>query len=277
LIAALHHDCPPHRRGFLRAPAFTLVEMLTVVAIIILVLGLTLPAITALVRDTDYNSAATQLSGLVTTMHSLAVNEAGGADRVGLRFALDDKGGGEVVQRAELIARLPVSPDQLGYRADPRKINRYYPASEITTTSDLPVLDYAMPAGVRVAPLKAAVGWSDPTFYSTPLYLGEPLMMTEFHVVFDNDGQLTCSEVWIDKNLSGTVETEDLGASLKPGQNEYFGDQAVPEWRSTRGLVLYKLGDYQGLTTNLERQTYMQRRTTPLFISRFTGQLIEPP
>jgi prepilin-type N-terminal cleavage/methylation domain-containing protein len=276
LIAPLHHDCSPHRRGSLCAPGFTLIEMLTVVAIIVLVLGLTLPAITALVRDTDYNSATTQLSGLITTVHSLAVGEAGGADRVGLRFALDNKGG-EVVQRVELIARLPVSPDQLGYRADPRKVNRYYPASEITTTTDLPVLDYAMPEGVRVAPLKAAVGWSNPNFYSTPLYLGEPLMMTEFHVVFDNDGQLTCSEVWIDKNLSGSVETQDPATSPTPWQNEYFGDQTVPEWRSTRGLVLYELGDYQGLATNLERQTYMQRRTTPLFISRFTGQLIGPP
>lgn len=255
--------CPPGQ------PAFTLVEMLTVVAIIILVLGISLPAINAIVRDTNYSSAATQLSGLISMSHSLAVARVGGADRVGLRFDLQDKGGGEVVQRVELMARLPVVSAELGYNPDPRKVNRFVTAAAAGVERQLPVLDFAMPGEVRAAPLKAAVGWSNMAFYD------DEQMMNEFHLVFDADGQLVCQEVWIDKNLDGEILKLSSTGTLP--RDEYFGGTTLPERRSTRGLVLYELGEYQGLPTATAKQTFLQDRSTTLYVSRFTGQLIGPP
>lgn len=125
--------------------AFTLIEMTVVIAIIILLAGLVLPAATQLWRDRKITDAQNMITGMLTTARARAI-QSGGAE-TGLFFFIDDQG----VQRAVPITQNPNDPNQTvapnhEWTSDPRWYNVF------TVVKDR---SFALPSPMRVVPLYA--------------------------------------------------------------------------------------------------------------------------
>lgn len=141
----IHHHIgkSPNRQS----QGFTLVEMVVVIAIVILLTGLVVPAATQIWRDRKIADAQNVITGMLMTARARAI-QSGGAE-TGLFFFVDDQG----VQRVAPITQNPNDPAESeanklirGWESDGRWSNVFTVLRGRTFT---------LPAPMRVVPLYA--------------------------------------------------------------------------------------------------------------------------
>jgi prepilin-type N-terminal cleavage/methylation domain-containing protein len=95
-------SCLPHTAFRMRRSAFTLVEMIVVITIILIVVGISLPSVTSMWNDQKISEAENKIQGALMTTRSRSVSAAEGEH--GILVFLDENN----AQRIVPIARAPV-------------------------------------------------------------------------------------------------------------------------------------------------------------------------
>jgi prepilin-type N-terminal cleavage/methylation domain-containing protein len=301
LIAQAHYRC--------RRAAFTLVEMIVVVAIILVVLGITLPALTSLWDERKLAEAQNVVQGLLMTTHARAMQ-----DEAGLFFFVDDTG----MQRIVPLER--VEPEDLGEASV--LADQLIQVFEIT-----PGRDYALPVPMRAVPRYVvdeedserewegfdAVELANNSFANPPneanvaqthrnyfamLYSGGELVDLRDVLIQDADenqdgiGDITGLRVGKDADdpevkeyWSYDADDEERKSLDSEGRNRTVPrlitdeDDVAINFRSVDGLLVYddSLFNEAGAGASAQKRDFLLRTAQPFYVNRFTGVVIRGP
>ena len=289
------------------AGAFSLVEIMVVVAIILVVLGMTLPAITRLWDDRKMAEALNVVQGLLVTTRARAMQP--GAGESGLFFFVDEQGAQRIVSIEQADA------------TDPTWANVF----RITD-----VRDFVLPSPIRVVPRYAVTEeGQDNQPYA---FSAEELANNDFTIpisdnvaqrhrnfftmVYSNRGELVVSrDVLIqdvDEDTSGPGQGKGDVTGLFVGENATNGDvlqywpidgdpenldpspphRPVPwliaqrggsdngtaiNFPSVDGLLVYDDSLFKEAGTNDEKRAFLLRSAQPFYVNRLTGIVIQGP
>ena len=304
-------------RGRKGSSAFTLVEMVIVVAVILLVLGIVLPAASTLWKQRRISEAQNTISGSLMSARAKAMENDFGDS--GLLFYLDDAG----VQRIAAInqdAKKAANPDTREAWANVFNI--------------LPERTYAMPVPMRVVPRYAVEDPNDPkwagvdpdkvkaeTFskeelanndFTTPPGDQAQRHRNFFTMIYSNDGQLRVRrDVLIrdedkdaDQNPGGDVTGLGVGgAGTSPVPVSKYYDQAnvaqnidpkgvekidslvsdtgnrdvALNFPSVDGLLVYDESLFAAAGDAAAKRKYLLESAQPFYVHRLTGAVIRGP
>ena len=303
------------RRVSAPAPAFTLVELVTVIAIIGILLGIVLPGASSLWSQRNEAATANMMRGLLASARSQAMS---GGEQQGLFFFVDPI---ERVQRVVFLEAEPPDDAADGLDlcdCDPSCCGgAYCPPSDMCIT-DVDALNrfrvtsgrvYTVPAPYRVAPAwvlettdEGDTLWPDqldnrlfPTHTSgsdTPRY--HPNFFT---ILFNDNGELVVgynvlvhdpdggstglhvnnvAEAWIAD--SGGPDYVDISGGPNPDLYDIvvLDDDRAANFVSVDGLVVYDGSDVEGLD-GIDIGELLRREGQPFYITRYTGDIILGP
>lgn len=286
--------------GYFHRSAFTLVEMVVVVAIILIILGVVLPSTTALWRERRAAETENTIQGLMATTRARAMR-TGGVES-GIFSYIDDQG-------AQRLVTIEQDRDHI---ADPAW------QSVFVITADR---DHVLPKPVRTVPRYVV---NDEPAGQT--YLGfspEELANNDFDnvvndqsqrhrnyfaVVFSPNGRMLINrDVLIrdedaDEDRVGdrTRLSVGLGGSVDPDTTKYYlpdgssedldpvdprtaighlvidANNTAINFPTVDGLLVYDDSDLGELSVD-ERRSFLLRTAQPLYVSRWTGLIIRGP
>lgn len=296
--------------------AFTLVELVIVLAIVSLLLALIVPATNAMFRDRKFADAETLLQGMLKTARADALRAEG--VETGLLFYLDAGGRQRVV----------------GLRKETRHIGE--PAWENVFVIT-PERTFALPAPIRVVP-RYAVEPPDPdddahTFSDvelannsfldpTPPYNANQRHRNVFSMTYAGDGQLFVDRIVLvmdqDADGDGYGDVTDMfGAGKDDPADHYFDregerqefpplnglpstvpdkkkpgvqedefplvivDPAEPKtalnFPSVDGLLVYDDDTFREQTDAAAKRAYLLETARPYYVNRYSGEVIPGP
>ena len=299
-----------------RRRAFTLIEMIVVVGIILLILGITLPSISALWEERKLSESENTIQGLLMTARARSLRAAG--SQSGLLFFVDRNGAQRVVsiQKAEP----PNSSDMIVWQ---------------DVFEPTPDRDYVLPAPIRVVPryvVDKETG-SNKAYAFSAVELANNNFMDQpdatqiaqrhrnyFTLIYSGDGQLiTLRDV-----LIRDVDTEDGGdgdglgdvTGMRVGGNPWPDTPDVENYWLQEGGTVLALDPIAGLgrtVANLvsddagdainfpsvdgrlvyddglfneagvggaaaeQKRDFLIRNARPFYINRWTGSVIRGP
>lgn len=170
--------------------AFTLVEMIVVMAVIVILVSLVVPAATTMWNQRKIADAHNSINGILRTTRAKAAQ--GRLGDAGVLFYLDDRG----IQHAATIARIPLDPDAaqpdgpaIPWQSDPNWRDVY---------TVVPGRTQALPAGMRVVPQYALIDQQQANDANPPL----------------------ASHQWFSNDELANEEFENLAADGDQGQRQ---------------------------------------------------------
>ena len=302
------------KAGINSSPAFTLVELVVVVGVILIILGLVVPAASALWNERKNAEAVNTIQGLFITARARAL-ESDGVE-TGFFAYVDDQG----VQR--------LAP-----------IRQWLPSDQIETASGPPdpvawqhvfVLieerEQTMPAPMRVVPRYAVqrpkTGSTEDSYnlfdedelanndFGNPIGDQAQRHRNFFSMIFSTDGALLVNrQVLIqdtdeDKNGRGDRTNLSISTEAEPTATEYYArnnrtpnpkiddarrappfprvivdpddDKVALNFASVDGLLVYDDSLLAGIPVTEQRRILL-RTAQPLYLSRWTGVVIRGP
>jgi len=302
----------PDRQG---VRAFTLVEMIVVVAVIVILLGIILPAASSLWNQRKGADAQNTVSGLLMAARARAMQ--GGGTQTGLFFFIDRQGAQRIATIEQAAASDPAVPDEL-------EVLLLQNVFRITGERDqvLPVPMRVVPryAAEPATPVKAWETFTDAELARQDIDASMPPANAAqrhrnfFSMVYSSNGQLV---IWrdvllqeADENMDGMGDRTGLhvGADLtNPNVVKYYvvnpitGMPAVEEidptdgttpvpylvtdptdaalnFPSVDGLLVYDDALFAGLSPDTaQMRDFLVRSAQPFYVNRNTGAVILGP
>jgi len=288
-VAPASRRCVSRLLGCTLRPAFTLVELMVVAAIIVLLVTLSVPAIGPMLKANQTAQAINMLNGLLTTAQTAAeANATPVAIRIERAFAVNGQGIMVDAQNRPTSNAAFSGPVWLDHQQARYVIYEATPPPNNATKEGFfeqmgGTTPVALPKGAWLAPDYAAV--DDPSVFD-PLDYTRPYLPTRgqddqgklfpqgvsfnvfetFYVVFDQTGAITRFPT---NRLIYSDETQPDASS--PTQYPY-PDHPYP---SARGLLVYDRNEFNGLTSDTDRFSYLQTSARPVYINRSLGSLVE--
>ena len=296
-------DCWPGRRA-----AFTLVEMVVVIGIVVVLVALALPAVNTMWEERKLAAAQSTVQGMLMTARSRAISASGLES--GLFFLVDRRG-------TQYIVPIGQDPQHSG---DVAWENVFQVTDDRT---------YTLPAPIRVVPrYVVAQSGLDVEIFSTEELINNDFSNPPeeanqaqrhrnfFTMVFSSEGQLLVRRDVViqdpDEDEDGLGDKTRLEVGPDPeadtderAVNAYYAqdDTQVPmrpdalgiateiaflvrnpqqeqvaiNFPSVDGLLVYDDSLYNGLSGTGEQRNYLLEAAQPFYVNRFTGAIVRGP
>lgn len=259
--------------------AFTLVELMVVVGIIIILVSLTAPAVGPMLASNEESQAVSTINGLLTAAQAAA--QATGlpvAIRFERAFKVNDRGLMVDILGQDRMNAAFQGPVWLDYQR--ARILSFAPLKDVAFRHDTESKVYTLPRGFWVAPsdalnlaslAKADLLYSPPAIGTAPSPPVTYDRIETFFVVIGANGELTRFE-------SGQNRYADFTQPyIESGTNYLRARYVKHPMDSARGLLLYdrKKWDSLSVTDGETRRAFLKSSARGLFINRATAAVVE--
>ncbi len=261
--------------------AFTLIELMVVMGIVVLIIAVSLPAIKAMTKGNDTGQAAAMLSSLISHARSIAISQG----RMAAVVLYEEGAGLSPPQPANRTSALFLVEDRTNTTAVPAGFIRFYPLPDSTVQH--------LPVGAKIA------SFNTDTSGNTRLFADSSVLAANTNkvrvVVFDNGGQLVLSGgIAIDTNpgrmttnFNSSLDTTYgvpawqviLKDTLLVDINTVPTATQIPLSASSPGFVIYSNEEFNnanptGTPIDTQNQWLIQHAKV-LVINAYTGTVIQ--
>jgi len=271
--------------------AFTIVEMIVVIAIIALVLVIGVPAFNSMAVQQRMSKARQLLNGTMTRARVLSANGQQVAVRIcPAQWHLADESLAGVSAGRQVVSTFAFNALPGG---DPTDVTSATPRDWFEPLADGPT--HVLPPDTWVAPsvaLRTDLNFNDPVRFPW----GDPLQGTigefvidadvdnyffdadDFLIVF-SDGELRSRVTEDERCLKAYIPAEEVEAAGDPGSwNAYAGKYRTPFRRSNAtGFVVYPREPFTALGDSADpdaRRAVLKRFGKIYYVNRYTGSLV---
>ncbi|HEY4330477.1 MAG TPA: prepilin-type N-terminal cleavage/methylation domain-containing protein [Phycisphaerae bacterium] len=235
-----------------RSPAFTLIELLVVIAVIVVLVGITIPAIKSLTKSNDQSQSVNIVRSLISSARSIAISQH---RRAGIVFFEETS-----------TFSLPVNSDRTAMQVFVEDYDQTWvprSAFPVVGFTYYSVMRQYLPAGVKLAALTDVAGANVETGDSTV-----PSNGAARAILFDANGSLL---------LNVYLYTRPTGSGTPGVYPKAFGDWKFfgpPTARPSPGFFLYNKNDYDNQAA-ANRTDWLKKNATVVIVNGNTGGMLK--
>jgi len=253
-----------------RRSAFTLLELMVVIGIIILVASLAVPAVGPMLKSNQRAQAINTLNGMLTVAQTAAqANALNAALRFERAFEVDEDG--QMVDRqGNRVAESGGEPAWLPYQQVKYVLYAFNRSSSNTFEVMQDTSSVALPKSVWIAPgYSIDMSLADADLYSP--YSTVPISynrLNTFYVVFDQSGGVARLDSGTIAYVDETLMDDSKSPAMPP--TEPHPDE------SARSLLVYDREKFDAIGDDADRRfEFLTTEAQPVYINRFMASIVE--
>ncbi len=252
-----------HFRPNIRRRGFTLVELLAVIGIIILLVGMTIPAIKSLSKSNDQSQAVNLVSSMISSARSTAISQHRPA---GVVFFEETSQYSSPVNGGQTAMQIFVENYDQTNTNSPIGLTEfiYYSARQY------------LPAGVRLAALSDLATTNNNVETGDVGAAADATNARARAILFDANGQLLLRHGLATSPVGGSQK--GVYSSLGYGDWHFASRTATslnPDAYSSPGFFLYSTNEYNALPQNAAiRAAWLRKNATVIIVNGNTGGIL---